>query len=212
MRLNKPELPFAFTNKHNRGVFSTIQAQHVAQSCTALLLSYKATPRRIVNVISTQHKKSAIQSGRKALPEVIAYYNSTKGGVDAADERVSTYTTKYKSNRWHIAFFCNILDLSALNAFVIHQAFNPGWNENKLYRRRLFLLELGNSLCHLHRNRASIPNSVTSIHPVSSPSQKRGRCGECSSPNKKRCTVRCSKCQAFTCKDHLISVCLSCCK
>ena len=85
-------------------------------------------------------------------PMLVTTTTQQKGGVDAADERVSTYATKYKKNSWYVAFFCNILDLSALNIFVVHSHVNPSCNQNKLYRRRLLLLELGQSLWKDHIN------------------------------------------------------------
>ena len=36
----------------------------------------------------------------KKKPEEILYYNSTKGGVDTADEVLRCYSTKAASRRW----------------------------------------------------------------------------------------------------------------
>ncbi len=42
--------------------------------------------------------------------------------------------------------FFNMVDISTYNAYVLFTAANPSWNQAKLFRRRLFLEELGNSL------------------------------------------------------------------
>lgn len=38
-------------------------------------------------------------------PEIIKYYNQTKGGVDTMDKMSSEYTVKRRTNRWLLAFF-----------------------------------------------------------------------------------------------------------
>ena len=52
-------------------------------------------------------------------PVIIGYYNQTKGGVDRLDQLLSAYTCKRKTNRWPLALFYNILDISAVTAQVI---------------------------------------------------------------------------------------------
>ncbi len=42
--------------------------------------------------------------------------------------------------------FFDMVDISAYNAYVLFTAANPSWNQAKLFRRRLFLEKLGNSL------------------------------------------------------------------
>ena len=52
-----------------------------------------------------------------------------------------------------MTFFFNIIDVGALATFLVWISKNPKWNEGKLRRRRLFLLQLGFELveAHLHR-------------------------------------------------------------
>ena len=42
--------------------------------------------------------------------------------------------------------FYNMLDISAINAYVIWKALNPNWNSNKSHKRKLCLLQLGKEL------------------------------------------------------------------
>lgn len=42
--------------------------------------------------------------------------------------------------------FLNMLDISALNAYIVGMAVDPAWHQEKFHRRRLFLEELGNKL------------------------------------------------------------------
>ena len=59
---------------------------------------------------------------------------------------VGTYTVKRKTRRWPFALFCNIIDISGVNAYVLWLEIIPSWNSNKLFRRSLFLETLGTLL------------------------------------------------------------------
>ena len=73
-------------------------------------------------------------------------YNETKAGVDTMDQMTRTYSCKQKTRRWPLVVFYNMLDISAINAYVIWKALNPNWNSNKSHKRRLYLLQLGKDL------------------------------------------------------------------
>ncbi len=213
VRSNRRELPSVLATHQRREQFSTVQAVNQSNGCSTLLVSYVAKKNKVVNLISTTHRKATIDhSSEKKKPDVVEYYNHTKGGVDAADERIGTYSTKFKCRRWHVVFFTNILDLSAFNGYVIHSIVEPNWNSTKFFRRRLYLLALGNSLLQDHLDRRS-PNLNTSciVGVTPSPiSQKRGVCVRCDHGERKKCSVRCYKCNHFVCKDHLTQICCHC--
>ena len=71
--------------------------------------------------------------------------------------------------------FCNILDLSAYNSYMIHSAINPSWNAHKSHRRRLYLLALGNELVEKYCFERNAP-MLLQQPPSSSSSAKRGVC------------------------------------
>lgn len=99
--------------------------------------------------MSTYHSRARVQAtDNDKKPDIIKFYNETKGGVDVLDKLVGTYRSKRKVNRWPVALFTNMLDVSGCNAFIVFTALNPSWNiSKKAQRRRLFLVELGESLC-----------------------------------------------------------------
>ena len=70
-------------------------------------------------MLSTMHHDDKI--GDNGKPEIVEFYNKTKAGVDALDQKVRHYTTYHKTSRWLLAVFYNILDLWAYNAFVLHK-------------------------------------------------------------------------------------------
>lgn len=55
-------------------------------------------------------------------PEIIAFYNNTKGGVDSMDQKCSVYTSSRRTRRWTMAIFFRILDMSTTNAYIMHQS------------------------------------------------------------------------------------------
>jgi len=61
------------------------------------------------------------------------------------DQMTRTYSCKRKTRRWPLVVFY-MLDISAINAYVIWKALNPKWNSNKSHKRRLSLLQLGKEL------------------------------------------------------------------
>ena len=125
------------------------------------LVSYKAKKNKIVLVLSSQHSTPCLTMRDDKKPTVITNYNETKGGVDTMDQMASTYTTKYKSRRWHVAVFCNILDLSCLNAYILYSLIFPNQNANKSHRRRIFLVSLATSLIDLvKKKRQSIARAT----------------------------------------------------
>lgn len=145
IRKNRKELPpvlIAMKQKpplHSEFVFEP--------KLRATLVSYVPKKNRFVTLLSTKHLKKEVDSSDKKKPEIINYYNATKGAVDTLDEMVGTYRCKRKVMRWPLAAFQNMLDISAINAFIIYTELNPMWKyTQKLFRRRLFLIEIGKSL------------------------------------------------------------------
>ena len=53
-------------------------------------------------------------------PEIVTFYNSTKGGVDTFDQVIRCYSSKRKTNRWPVALFFNVLDIAAYNAYILY--------------------------------------------------------------------------------------------
>ncbi|XDV11586.1 hypothetical protein PO909_000484 [Leuciscus waleckii] len=79
-------------------------------------------------------------------------------------QMVAAYTCKRKSNRWPMVVFSNMLDVSALNAFVLWSEINPAWNAGKNFRRRIFLEELGKALVSPQiQRRKSVPRGAASL-------------------------------------------------
>jgi transcription elongation factor GreA-like protein len=100
-----------------------------------------------VVLLSTEHYKAEIEDeDPQQKPVIITHYNDTKGGVDTLDHMVNKCSCKRQKNRWPVVLFMNIVDISAINAFVLWKDIHPNWKEAYTHRRRLFLLRLGKLL------------------------------------------------------------------
>lgn len=122
------------------------------------LVSYIGRRNKCTVLQSTMHNSPDVGGDPKKLPEIISYYNKTKGGVDTVDKMLSCYSCKRKTNRWPMSVFSNMIDISALNAYIIYNEVNPNWHPNQSStKRKSFLHDLGLSLARGYM--VSRPNS-----------------------------------------------------
>lgn len=78
---------------------------------------------------------------RKKRPEIITFYNSTKGGVDTCDQLCSNYNVGRRTKRWPLAIFNHFINVSAVNSYIIFKS-----NTKEKIKRRIFLKNLAKSL------------------------------------------------------------------
>ena len=124
------------------------------------------------------------------------------------DQMVKTYTSKRMTRRWPMVLFYNLLDVSALNAFIIWIYLNSNWMNGILYKRRIFLTELGKQLVRDNAARRAVKSFISFSPFLQGQTQaqllkKRGRCVLCPRSKNVKHSISCSKCHSFICKDHL---------
>ena len=85
----------------------------------ATLVKYNAKKNKSVVSLSAQHSQPEIREDT-GKPEIIHYYNETKGGVDTLDQIVRHFSCKRPTRRWPMAIFYNIVDIAAYNAFLLY--------------------------------------------------------------------------------------------
>jgi hypothetical protein len=171
-------------------------------------------------------------------PEIIQYYNRTKGGVDTLDQLCATYTCGRSTRRWPLCIFYSMLDVMGVNSYIVYSHYKPEAKESRI--RREFLKTLGFFLVRnymikrleqktLSRDlRALIikmsgiemnsfeDNPDTSASPGSSKRQKllldvnNTRCAYCPRSANKNCTLRCRECQKLICKSCQVLCCKPC--
>lgn len=61
------------------------------------------------------------------------------GGVDLGDMLVSLYKIPFKSRRWYIGIFCQLLDISINNSWILYK---KNTNDRKKMSLKIFRQEL----------------------------------------------------------------------
>ena len=143
MRKNKPEVPMEFTVIKGRNVKSTV----FGFQQDAMIASYCTKKNRVVNMLSTMHSQPEINITSDQKPSIIRFFKKTKGGVDTLDRMVRSYSTKRITRRWPLVLFYNMIDVSAINAFIIWQEIKHGNGNVYIRQQRKFLISLGKNLC-----------------------------------------------------------------
>ena len=172
--------------------------------------------KKNVVLFSSMHHDDKIdpESGDLKKPEIITFYNSTKGGVDMVDQMAGEYDTSRNSRRWSLTDFYALLNVSTINAYIIY-CHN---SENKL-KRRLFIkcvsmqlvqdaLKGRLQIIHLSRDLRSgdkrmLPESEEfSTSSQASTSNRAKKCALCEKSCNRKVKTDCITCEKHICKDH----------
>ena len=57
----------------------------------------------------------------KKKPEMVLFYNANKVGVDCFEQMARLSTRRSASRRWPVAVWGNILDIAAINSYVLYK-------------------------------------------------------------------------------------------
>ena len=141
VRKNKRFLPSNMQPTKERPVYSTNFAYHR----DATVCAYVPKKKKAVVLLSSMHMSAEVEETQSAKPEIIKYYNKTKGGVDTMDKMLGEYIGKRRTLRWPLAFLYNMIDVTGLACYVIYREHNARFRAKD--QRRKFLKELANRLC-----------------------------------------------------------------
>ena len=138
LRKNKSDIPPEFQANKRRPVGSTL----FGFEKDTTLVSYVPKKSKSVLLVSTMHHDDKIdeQTGK---PDIILYYNHTKGAVDTVDQICHTYSVQRKTKRWPFAYFMNLINLCGLISYITYISRNPQWCQELSHKRRQFLEDLG---------------------------------------------------------------------
>ena len=181
IRKNRKELPPEFVTAKKKDAKTTLYGFQAE----AMVASYCPKKGKVVTLMSSMHLSRGEEVGTESKPEVIMYYNSTKGGVDTMDQLVRCYSTKRMTRRWPMAVFYNMVDVSALNALIIYISLNQDtFGSRRRPTRRSLLIEMGKELAgydHHQTNSSAIAHRLDrNDDMLFSPPQKK-RCYVCPS-------------------------------
>ena len=134
LRKNKPEIPPEMLEVRKENV-------EKAKFCfndKLTMLSYQSKPHKNVILLSTMHVGEDFIGNK---PEMIHFYNSTKGGVDAFDQMSAQMSCSRKTRRWPLCIFYGMLNTTIINSWIIFKE-----NTTEDCKRRNFALTLANEL------------------------------------------------------------------
>uniref|UniRef100_A0A669EQF1 PiggyBac transposable element-derived protein domain-containing protein n=1 Tax=Oreochromis niloticus TaxID=8128 RepID=A0A669EQF1_ORENI len=184
------ELPQLAKDTAKREVFST----SVLRSGSVSLTIYAPKKNKTVCVLSSMHQDVTIGDGRKRKPNTITDYNHMKCGVDVLDQMARMYSVRSATRRWPVAVFYNMLDLAAVNAYILYKACT-GWTG----KRRLFLRLLAQQLrCRFMQHKEILAQRQAAAAAVPG-TVKTTQCQVQESCNRNRSRFTCATCKKFTC-------------
>ena len=218
VRKNKRDLPVEFQADKDRPVGSSCFG--FDQNTT--IVSYVPKRNKSVILMSTMHHDDKVDE-TTGKPDIILFYNHTKGAVDTVDQLCHSYSVQRKTRRWPLAYFFNMLNLVGINAFIVFVKSLPLWNASSLSRRKKFLTELGMELTgpYVERRKQTLTGVQRPIQhamavcanaeehagptdevglPTTSLKSSRKRCHRCARDRKASRT--CHRCNRTVCAEH----------
>lgn len=84
------------------------------------LVSYVGKKNNCTLLQSTLHAVPVVETGEKKRPQILSYYKHAMRGINKLDKTIAEYSCKQNTNRWPNIVFSNMIDISALNAFIIY--------------------------------------------------------------------------------------------
>ena len=197
VRKNRRELP----------IFTQLVAlQREYMHCKKVtLLNYSPKKNKNVVLFSTMHAFSPASFEMTDRPEIICYYNKTKGGVDSLDMMGQNYTVKRISRRWPVTVFYHIIDMALMNAYNVFREIYPTFFPVKKNGRRIFIDSVALSLIESAKN-----DPVEQPRLPMQPLPKRQRCEVCPRASYKKSNIICQKCAKVLCPTHRLVTCSDC--
>ena len=222
LRKNRRDIPKELLPAHARETHSSI----FCFDDRLTLVSYVPKKGKAVILLSSMHHDDSICYEDDKKPEIISYYNATKSGVDNLDHLVDLYTCKRKTRRWPMTFFFNIIDTAGVAAYVVWCSKHPEYQAGKTHKRRLFLIDLAETLVREHLVRRSnnpqamqggvkLAFKAIGFDQTSNPRRLppllgKQRCIVCPRTADRKTKTRCEECGNACCQDHSKTVCQLC--
>lgn len=223
IRSDKREIPEQLMNSRSRPVGSSM----FCFDGPLTLVSYKPKPAKMVYLLSSCDENAVINDS-SGKPNMILFYNQTKGGVDSFDKMCSSMSCSRKTNRWPMAVFYGILNMAFVNSAIIYGQ-NMIKNNKKPLNRREFMKQLSTDLVTpWMEKRLEAPTLIKSlrgnisqilVNPTA-PSyenrqeepelKKRKYCAFCSYKKRRMSKLVCYKCKKSVCGEHKVDMCVHC--
>lgn len=186
-------------------------------------MSYVPKQNKAVIMVSTMHH-SRVDDPDTGKPEIIEYYNQTKGGVDGLDFKCANYSSNRRTKRWPMAVFYSMVDVAGVNAYILYQSYK---DTSKKATRMTFMKTIAASLTHPHMERRlergrldrdlvfSIKR-ILGLQDEAGPAQqpdvleKRRTCAFCPPKKKRQTRYPCQRCGVPICLECTKKICKRC--
>lgn len=165
--------------------------------------------------------------GQNGKPEIVEFYNETKGGVDAFDQMSAIYSCGRSTNRWPMCVFYGMVNTAAINSWVIHSE-NISASGGAPLNRRKFMQEVAKAFIKpWAAQRLLTPTLSISLKRVISDFCKVVRersnkvvlaasrftvayCKKCPPKKHHKTRFHCIRCDAAVCLSHCYALCVDC--
>lgn len=102
MRKNKPDIPRVLLDVRGRAAKTSKFAFDVSFTLTSYIPKLR---KNVIVLFSPHHDATISDEAFDFKPEIILYYNRTKGGVDLLDMKLKYYRSGRRSIRWPLTYF-----------------------------------------------------------------------------------------------------------
>ncbi|XP_068203998.1 piggyBac transposable element-derived protein 4-like [Palaemon carinicauda] len=229
VKANKKEIPQEMKETRTRMVGSS--AFLFVNDIT--LVSYckdtSRTKKKLVYLLSSMHTQPTIMPNGK--PEIICFYNETKGGVDAFDQMCAIYSVSRKTSRWPMSIFYGMINSCVINSWIIYKE-NQQTIGSKPIERRFYMQNMAEALIkawagkrmfntRIPRTIKTVINTVCNI-PLPVRDDQAGltvmadsrapmvRCSLCDRSKDRKTRHRCQGCTGPVCPQHIYTWCVDC--
>ena len=196
------------------------------------LVSYlpnTATAKKNVLLMPSIHSQPTVVENGK--PEIIQFYNETKGGTDTFDQMCAHFSCSRKTNRWPMCMFFGIVNAAVVNSFLIYRENTSKAQPGIRIQRKKFMRDLALSMIRpACEERISVSTlarhiklSIRQVCPMNLPSSETAegpsaaemkepprRCQLCEAKADRNTRFRCHSCKAVVCQHHYYPLCPDC--
>lgn len=176
-------------------------------------------PRHALRYLVPEFSDSVISESEN--PEIVEYFNKTKGGVDTFDQMWKQYSCCRKTESWSLCPFYCILNAAVINSWIIHKD-NMDRDGKPTLKRKDYTEKFGMQLIKPHAvTRLNAPDAAPAsewgdntcgINPsvkvrgtgptVRDSREPMVRCSKCPSKADKKTRFRCHNCHQPVCPHH----------